>query len=174
MQKQVVYLFGNINTKDKTRTITENSVNFRTRFKPRKWCSNTYLTVLGATNASTSLTANLIVLGSGRIWHYMFCGHYGGNKGMLGIRHKVDVQLNTAPSHVEGIHWSLAQWNVASEIKIPAYRSALLLPLYLFTITTPWLLYVFLYKENSSPALFCSRVLFFVFLCFVCNAQDCG
>jgi len=42
---------------------------------------------------------------------------------------QVDVQLNTAPLHVEGTSWSLAQWNVASEIKIPAYRSALRLSL---------------------------------------------
>lgn len=42
---------------------------------------------------------------------------------------QVDVQLNTAPLHVEGTRWSLAQWNVASEIKIPAYRSALRLSL---------------------------------------------
>jgi hypothetical protein len=67
----------------------------------------------------------------------MFCGPYGESQRMRSILHELDVQLYTAPRYVEGIHRSLAQWNVALEIKIPAYRTALSLSLSLFNIIAP-------------------------------------
>jgi hypothetical protein len=82
---------------------------------------------------------------------------------MQSIRHKVDMQLNTALSHVEGIHRSVEQWNVASQIKIPAYRSAFPPPpLLLFTITTLDF-YMYFYTRRILVQL-CSVVLFHFFV----------